>query len=157
MERKVKKKHIDYSCGFPVILLHVPMVKISGEWIVDIDYEALAKAILLHLAKKPQPFTGNEIRFIRYYFGLNVRHFGHRFGVKHSAVLKWEQKQDLSACITWGIEKDIRLFIIDKLCQSNKVFRDSYKELELVQDKLENPKIHPITFEFSDGNLQMAC
>ncbi|MCE5319002.1 MAG: hypothetical protein LLG04_16770 [Parachlamydia sp.] len=142
MERKIKKKHIDYSCGFPVVLLNVPLVKVHDSWIPDINYDALAQTVLLSLAKKNKTLTGNEIRFIRYYFDLNVRDFAHRFGVKHPSVVKWEGKKDLRADITWGIEKDIRLFILDKLCRSHKEFRESYQFLEEIrEDEVSQPLI----------------
>jgi len=157
MERKVKKKHIDYSCGFPVVLLNVPMVKILDDWLPDINYDKLAKLVLLVLAKKRMPLTGSEIRFIRYYFEMTVREFARRLGVKHTAVVKWESKQDHDASVTWGIEKDIRLFILDKLCKSNKAFRDSYKELDVMQGSFEEKaKIHPFKFEVLESELQKA-
>ena len=157
MERKIKKKHIDYSCGFAVILLNVPMIKIHEEWVIDLNYDALARSVLVFLAQKVSPLTGNEIRFVRHYFGLTIRDFASRFGVKHPTVLKWEQKKDIAANITWGIEKDIRLFVLDKLCGSNKAFRQGYKALESCQEKqIPSQKIYPICFEFSDGLLLMA-
>lgn len=148
MERKIKKKHVDYSCGFPVVLLNVPVIKIHGKQVLDIDNDALAKNILLLLYKKAEPLTGNEVRFIRYYFGITLRDFARRLGVKHSAIVKWEKKQDHSASITWGIEKDIRLFILDKLCKSNKDFRDGYKALEemhasIQEHSIQKSKVQP--------------
>lgn len=161
MDKKFKKKLIDYSCGFPVILLNVPMRKIQNEWVLDINYDDLAKTVLLYLCKKPLPLTGNEIRFIRYYFNLTIREFAHRCGVRHPAIVKWEDKNDRTASITWGIEKDIRLFILDNLCKSNKDFRMGYKELEKLYSTIEtsvkeNPKIQPLTFKLNEGHLEMT-
>lgn len=160
MERKIKKKHIDHSCGFPVVLLDVPMVKIHGDWVLDVNYDELAKTVLLYLCKKPFPLTGNEVRFIRYYFNITMRDFAQRFGVKHPAVVKWEEKKDKFASITWGIEKDIRLFILDKFCKSNKDFRTGYKALDelysSIETSLKTPKIQPLKFTVHDGSLEMT-
>lgn len=136
---------------------NVSLVEVQDEWIVDIDYTSLAKSVLIFLVRQPNPLTGNEIRFIRYYFDLTLRDFAQRFGVKHPTVLKWEQKNDLSAGITWGIEKDIRLFILDKLCPSNKDFREGYRAIKARFEKEPiSQKIHPLCFEFSAGTLLMA-
>ena len=161
MGKKMKKKHVDYSCGFPVVLLNVPMVKVQDEWVLDINYDDLAKTVLLYLSKKPVPLTGNEIRFIRYYFSITMREFAHRLGVKHPAIVKWEDKKDQFAAITWGVEKDIRLFILDKLCASNKDFREGYKELEELYSIIEasgreSAKIQLLKFTLHDGHLEMA-
>lgn len=161
MEKKLKKRHIDYSCGFPVVLLNVPMVKIQDEWVLDINYDDLAKTVLLYLSKKPIPLTGNEIRFIRYYFSITMREFAMRLGVKHPAIVKWEEKKDRFAAVTWGTEKDIRLFILDKLCKSNKDFREGYKELEHLHtlsksSTNESSKIRTLKFTVHDGHLEMA-
>lgn len=157
MEKKIKKKHIDYSCGFPVVLLNVPMIKVHGSWILDIDYDALAKVVLLYISKKQESLTGNEIRFIRYYFSLPMREFAHRLGVTHPTVVKWEERQDKHASITWGIEKDIRLFILDKLVKSSKDFREGYKSLEAIESfRSKRAKIEPFSIEIHDGHLQMA-
>jgi len=147
--KKFKKRHVDYSCGFPVMLLNVPMTKIQNQWVLDIDYDALAKVVLLFLSKKPGPLTGNEIRFIRYYFSISMREFAHRLGVKHPAIVKWEEKKDRPTAITWGIEKDIRLFILDKLCRSNKDFREGYHALEEIQETIKSSesKIQPLKVE----------
>lgn len=157
MQKKIKKKHIDYSCGFPVVLLNVPMIKLLDEWVIDINYNSLAKAVLLLLSKKEIPLTGNEIRFIRIYFGMTLREFSERLGVKHSAVVRWENTKDHFASITWGIEKDIRLFILDRFCHSNKDFRESYKALEKIVSANAATKIQPLKFEIHDGHLEMAC
>ncbi|MBS0654330.1 MAG: hypothetical protein JSR46_01005 [Verrucomicrobia bacterium] len=156
METKIKKKHIDYSCGFPVVLLNVPMIKLLGEWVVDINYDSLAKAVLLLLSKKSMPLTGNEIRFIRTYFGMTLREFSERLGVKHSAVVKWENTKDCFATITWGIEKDLRLFVLDHLCSSHKDFRESYKALEKAVSCDVSAKIQPLRLEIYNSHFEMA-
>lgn len=125
-EKKIKKKHIDYSCGFPIILINVPQIKIQNEWIPDINYDQLAKKVLQKLCFKAFPLTGNEIRFIRHYFQMTTRQFAALFHIAHTAVTKWESYGDKLANISWGTELAIRLFIIDKFAEKPKEFQRDY-------------------------------
>lgn len=129
MERKIESQFIDHGCGFPVLLLNVPMIKMRGKWIPDFDYEMLEKSVLLDLCRKPYKLTGNEIRFIRLYFEMTFQAFAKRFGVQHPTVVKWEKFKDASTNMTLGTEKDIRLFVIKEL-RGKKYIGDLYTELE---------------------------
>ena len=129
MKKKIKDKFVDYGCGFPVVLRHVPMVQIQGKWIPDINYNELEKAVLLLLCYKPSKLTGNEIRFIRLYFEMTLQAFAKRFGVQHPTVVKWENFKDSPTNITLGTEKDIRLFVIAHL-SGKKEIGTLYVELE---------------------------
>ncbi len=115
MERKIEPQFIDYGCGFPVVLLNVPMIKVRDKWIPDIDYALLEKTILFDLCHKPSKLTGNEIRFIRLYFQMTLKVFANRFGVKHPTVIKWENFKDVPTNMALGTEKDIRLFVSNQL------------------------------------------
>jgi len=121
MQRKILKQFIDYGCGFPVVLRHVPMMKFQGNWIPDINYNELEKAILMMLCYKPVKLTGNEIRFIRIYFGMTLQAFAMRFGVQHPTVVKWENFKDLPTTMALGTEKDIRLFVVGHLVNQGKI------------------------------------
>jgi DNA-binding transcriptional regulator YiaG len=112
MERKIERQFVDHGCGFPVLLLNVPMIKVRGKWIPDINYEMLEKSVLLDLCHKPYKLTGSEIRFIRLYFEMTLQAFGKRFGVQHPTVIKWEKCNAAPTNMTLGTEKDIRLFVI---------------------------------------------
>lgn len=129
MERKIKAHHIDYGCGFPIVLLNVPMIKIRGEWTPDINYNELEKSALLMLCHKPLKLSGNEIRFIRLYFEMTLQEFAKRFGVQHPTVVKWENYKDASTNMSLGTEKDIRLFIIKEL-KGQRYIGALYSELE---------------------------
>jgi DNA-binding transcriptional regulator YiaG len=115
MKTKVEKSYTYEGLGFPVHLTNVPMVKIRGEFTLDIDFNKLQKAVLLHLSYKKTPLTGNEIKFIRKYFSLTVTAFGHLFGYSHSAVLKWESQGNAIARIAPTTEIYLRLYIMNKL------------------------------------------
>lgn len=129
MEKKIKSQHVDYGCGFPIVLINVPMIKIRGKWIPDINYNDLEKSVLLILCHKPLKLTGNEIRFIRLYFEMTLQAFAKRFGVQHPTVVKWENFKDSSTNMSVGTEKDIRLFVIKNL-KGQKYIGALYTELE---------------------------
>ena len=62
MKKKIQNRFIDYGCGFPILLRHVPMVEYQGEWVPAINYNALDKAILIALCYKNSRLTGNPFR-----------------------------------------------------------------------------------------------
>ena len=131
MNKKIQKSYVDYGFGFPVQIVGAPLVKIQGEWTLDINLEKYEKAVLFALAFKPVRLTGNEVRFIRHHFGMGLKHFGKRFGdVAHAAVIKWEKFQDGPTNMNWSTEKDIRLAIVDKI--RPKVLRVAYEKFQNV-------------------------
>jgi len=65
-------------------------MKKIGEWVIDIDFEVLEKAILRLLIYKPAPLSGAQQRFIRKFLQMSTTEFGRLFGISHVAILKWE-------------------------------------------------------------------
>jgi hypothetical protein len=61
MERKIIPHYLYKSFGFAIDLINAPMMKSRGEWILDIEYNKLRKAVLMALVEKPSSLTGNEI------------------------------------------------------------------------------------------------
>ena len=151
MERKIKSQHVDYGCGFPIVLINVPMIKIRGEWTPDINYNELEKSAILMLCHKPIKLTGNEIRFIRLYFEMTLQAFAKRFGVQHPTVVKWENYKDLSTNMSVGTEKDIRLFVIKEL-KGQKYIGALYIELEQKPFDIPNHE-EPMQLDIE----QLAC
>ena len=111
-KRKRQGRFLYNGFGFPVLLLDVPMVQVRGDWTPDVDYNQLARRLLLALAGSPVRLIGNEIRFIRHSLSMTLEQFAQRFGVTHPAVIKWEQTGNRSTSMTWAVEKDIRLEIL---------------------------------------------
>lgn len=132
METKIQKEFIDSGFGFDVRLSNVPMVKVRGEWTPKINYDDLARAILLELSHKKSRLTGNETRFVRTYFGMTLQKFAKRFCVTHVAVMKWEQAGSSPTSMSWATEKDIRLFILTGLGSSSNALAKLYMSLENV-------------------------
>ena len=129
MDRKIQKKYVDNALGFPVVLLNAPMLKVRGEWALHVNYNGYQRAVLLLLAHKPARLTGNEVHFVRAHFELTVRAFAKVFSVKHPAVLKWEAKGNKPTRMSWSTEKDIRLFVLDKLDEKDSELRELYRSL----------------------------
>lgn len=111
MKTKTQKVFVDEGFGFPVHLLNVTMVQVRGVWTPRVNYNYLAKAVMLALATKPARWTGHEVRFVRQQLKMTLQEFADRFYVTHPAVLKWESSKDASTNMNWATEKDIRLFV----------------------------------------------
>lgn len=149
--KKKSKNFIYYGLGFPVILSNFPMKTYWGEEMADINYNTLKKIVLDLLSRKPFPLTGNEIRFVRQYFGMNYTQFGERFGQTRQAVTKWENKGDDFASITPSMELHIRLAILDILDVEDKAFKEAYNLLDLNKDlrkKKHSQEPEPISIPY---------
>ena len=144
MNKKIQKSYIDYGFGFPIHIINAPLVKIRGEWTLDMNFRKYEEAVMQILASKPARLTGNEIKFIRYNFKMDLKSFGKRFGdVSHPAVIRWEKFKDRPTNMNWATEKDIRLAIVDKF--NPKFLREAYKKFQTIitPKKIRNIKINP--------------
>lgn len=139
MKTKIQKKYADYSLGFPVVLLNAPMIKVRGEWALNINYNRYQEVVLNLLAYKPAKLTGSEVQFIRKHFQMTVRDFAERFSIKHPAVIKWEKTKDNSTKMAWTTEKDIRLFILDELNKRATELHRLYKVLREEAEESTKP------------------
>jgi len=129
-QTKVLKRYVDYSLGFPVILLNAPMLKVRGQWALQINFNHYQETVLNLLAYKSTKLTGSEIQFIRKHFQMTIRNFAKRFSIKHPAVIKWEKTKDKSTKMAWTTEKDIRLFILDEMEKRSTELQKLYKALK---------------------------
>ena len=118
------------------------MIQARGVWTPDIDYSVLHKAVLRALAHKPARLTGNEIKFVRHYFELTLTQFGDYFDVSHPAVLKWEGAGDDVPSIKWSIERDIRLFILDRLKEAPRRIGELYQGLRSIVGPPKSNKLN---------------
>lgn len=118
--KKRKDTFVWDGLGFPIRLINVPMKKVFGEWVLDINLDQFQKSVLHILACKPSPLSGGELRFVIDYFKMSTREFAHLFGVTHAAVLKWENEK---ARMNPGTEVCLRLFLLDRLKVADKEFK----------------------------------
>jgi hypothetical protein len=127
--KKIVKRFVYDGFGFPVVFRNVPMIEVRGAWTPKVDYNKRARAVVLALALKPARLTGSEIRFVRQYFEMTLERFGERFDVTHAAVWKWESAGLRVPKLSWTVEKDIRLSILDQLDVRPREFKSAYERL----------------------------
>jgi DNA-binding transcriptional regulator YiaG len=130
--------------GFPIQLVDVPMKKILGEWVLDININTLQSEVLRILIHKPTPLQAEELRFIRKYLEMTTTAFGEVFGVSHAAVIKWENGQ-LPAP---PMDLYIRMYVMDRLNAKNADFGKLFHEVNmasLVQARKERKKEKPLS------------
>ena len=145
LDRATKDRWVYTGFGFPITLIHVPMVRIRGAWTPDVNYEQLQNALLLALAAKNSRLTGAEVRFIRQAFEMTLKTFASRLGVTHPAVLKWEKNHDRPTQMAWTTEKDIRLLTASRTESRPERFLRIYKALE----SRPMGKPHPLKLDIS--------
>lgn len=126
MKEIKKDTFIWEGLGFPIRLINVPLKKVFGEWVLDINLEDFQKVVLHILACKTAPLNGGEIRFIIDYLKMSTREFAHLFGVTHAAVLKWENEKSRMNPST---EVCLRLHILNHLKVADKEFRKMFLKI----------------------------
>jgi DNA-binding transcriptional regulator YiaG len=126
MKTKKTKTFIYEGLGFPIRLVNVPMKKMLGDWVMDVNLNSLQKAVLELLARKPFALSGAELRFIIDYLEMSTREFSKLFGVSHVAVLKWENEESKMNSST---EVYLRLYLMNYLKVTDKEFRKLYAQL----------------------------
>lgn len=136
-ERKTIKKMVYKGLGFPITMLNVPMVKIQGQWAMDISYKKLFNIVLEDLINKPALLDAAEIKFIRKYLEMTTTQFAELLGVTHPAVLNWEKERSHQSLST---DVFIRLFLADHLKQNDKVFRNTFN---IIRTKLAQGTFEP--------------
>lgn len=149
--KETKKENILWEgLGFPIRLINVPMKKVFGEWVLDINLEIFQRAVLDILVRKPSPLTGAEIRFIIDYLEMSTREFAQLFGVSHVAVLKWENEKSRMNPST---EVYLRLYILNYLKVADREFRNLY--LEISPQSLANARVDETPLEIDAKKI--AC
>lgn len=150
MKESKKDTFIWEGLGFPILLINVPMKKLFGEWVLDINLERFQKAVLYMLATKTTPLSGGELRFIIDYLRMSTREFAQLFGVTHAAVLKWEKEKSRMNPST---EVCLRLYIFNHLKVADEAFRKLY--LEISPMNLANAENDETPIEIDPENI--AC
>ncbi|HSW87228.1 MAG TPA: hypothetical protein VLG49_07015 [Rhabdochlamydiaceae bacterium] len=144
--KDVKRKTLVFKgLGFPIKLINVPMKKMAGEWVFDINFNKLQLTVFYCLLRKPAPLTGGELKFIRKFLNMTTTDFGKIFGVSHVSVVKWESGKTHA---TLSTDVCIRLYIFDHLKAKDKDFRNLFHEINPeTLSKSKNEKIKPITID----------
>lgn len=141
MNKKVAEQFEYDGLGFPILLKNVPLIKVRGIQVPDIDYNVLQRSVLLALCQYPLPFTGNEVRFIRQYLQMTLTEFAKRFGVTHASVIHWEKSKNAFAKILPTTELCIRLCLLDELEAKDKLFRDTFRNFNYSEIKTQQHQV----------------
>ncbi len=134
---KENRKTIVYEgLGFPIKLINVPMRKLCGEWVMDIDMNKLQLFIFEQLIHKHSRLNGSEIKFMRKYLEISTTELGKKLGITHAAVLKWEKDQSK---MSPALEVYLRMFFLEVLRNRDvlKIFEEIKPEnlLDLSEEK----------------------
>lgn len=124
MEAK-KQTFIFNGLGFPIQLIDCPMKKVLGEWVIDINLNALQLFVFKGLIHKPSPLAGKEMRFMRKFMELTTEELGKLLGVTHAAVVKWEKEQAKMSLVQ---DVYIRMLFIGML--KDKEINSIFKEIK---------------------------
>lgn len=126
---KVQSKFTYHGAGYEVVLHHVPLIKIGGDWVVNLNLGIIDRLVFEDIPRQPSRLTGSQVRFVRDFAGMTLTAFAERFGVSHAAVKKWENAGDGPTNMAWSTEKDIRLFVLSHGDVDARDFRACYEEL----------------------------
>ncbi len=131
MRSKVIEKYVYVGLGFPIDLEHVEMLKVDGEWTPKIDVKKVADEAIKALVTQRESLTGNQIKFIRAYFSMNLRNFAKIAGVTHTAANKWEKCGSEATKMHPNIEKMLRLYIYETVCLKTSAQKKKFYKVYL--------------------------
>lgn len=126
--KEIKRETFIYEgLGFPILMVNVPMKKVLGEWVMNINFAQLQRVAMLALAKKNVPLSGKEIRSIRHFLNMSTHKFAAELGVSHVAILNWESEERKMNADT---EIRLRLYVLNHLKVTDKEFRKTYNQFD---------------------------
>lgn len=169
MERRTEETYVTEALGFPIIIKNVELRRFHDDWVPEVDWDNLQQAVLLAMAQKPAPLSGNEVRFVRHYMGKTLKEFAHHCGLKsHQAVMRWESKEDDPTGMRKSTEIVLRIRILealpDEVWERIDSCQDSFREhlSSLMSDISQFEKGHqsvPIELlaDQDDSKLRIHC
>lgn len=131
MKKKKTETFTYEGLGFPIELVDVPMKKMCGEWVIDIDMNKLQTFVFKALIHKPFRLSGKEIKFMRKFVDMTTTELGKKLGFTHAAVVKWEKEQ---VKINPSLEIYLRMFFL-------KRFNNKDKNLIKIFDEIKPEKL----------------
>ena len=115
MKSKFLKKYIYQGLGFPIELQNVEMVRDENKLYPKIDVFQTSELAIKSLILQKSRITGNQIKFIRSYFSMSLRHFANIVYESHMAVKKWEMFGNETTAMDINIEIKLRLYIYNHI------------------------------------------
>ena len=133
--------------GFPVIFDELPAVKVRGELVPDVDFDKYAKPLIEHIcARQDVPLSGNQVKFIRNYFGMSLREFAKMLNVTHQSVMRWEIRNKIDAQMDANTEIIFRIICLKRVKSDNEVIETLLNKIHNIQvlRKQGDHKMEPI-------------
>jgi len=96
-QRKILKRWKTNIFGFPVIVDSIDAFKFEGEWVADVDYEALGEQLIELLLDSHRPLTGAQMRFVRKQLDLSQTELGLLIGKKQPHIARAESRDSEAA------------------------------------------------------------
>lgn len=106
---------VDCSLGFPVVIVNAPIEKVFGEEVLLLERRLFRSLVVAALIMKVTPLEGRHVKFIRHWMELNASKFGEKYFVSHTAVAKWEEKEEKYAKMSPSTEILLRMDAFHKL------------------------------------------
>ncbi len=156
MTKRFEKEFVFHGLGFPVALKNVPMIKLDGEWVPDVNYDQIEDAMAIAVALKPARLTGDEVRFVRLRYGLSPREFAELFEYTRPGILKWEACGNKPTGMNWSTEKDLRLHVLARENLKPTLFRKVYDLFKNVSDRMTRHHFDLQTVTHKDRLVQQC-
>ena len=102
-----------YGLGFRVILTNVPMIKIYGEWVPDVNFSEIEDRMSVKVPLKSARLTGYEVRFLRRHMNLTMDDLAKLLDVTRQIVIQWEKCGDEPTKMETSNERVLRLLALD--------------------------------------------
>jgi DNA-binding XRE family transcriptional regulator len=99
---------------------------VIGEWVIDIDLNALQLFVFKGLIHKPSPITGRELRFMRKYMDLTTEELGRMLGcaATHAIVNREKERGKMS------LVQDVYLRMLFMGMLKDREINSIFKEIE---------------------------
>lgn len=105
-----------HGFGFPVLLKGVAYKGEGPDRYLDIPHEQVSKLLLDAILRKPNPWTGAELRFVRKEMDLTQGQFAKLVHAKsYSNVVSWEGRENESTGLSEQAELYMRLRVVSEL------------------------------------------
>lgn len=138
MTHSTVEEETDHSLGFPVVIRNSPHRETEdGRTVFDVPFGEYQHAALIELVRKPGPWTGSQVEFVRKWLRESMEAFGARADVSNPAVCKWEQKGDSATGMTKGTEYLLRVQVAHELRENDVIDAGTFQRLVMEAMKFD--------------------
>ena len=113
-------KYIFSAFGFDVLLTNVIMRKKHGEEYPDINLNELKLLTAKALLRSSERVNGFKLKFLRTFMKTSFDVLSGEIGIPSSTLRSWENRGDEITGLTIDQEKVFRIFVINKILDSER-------------------------------------